>query len=99
MVARLFRDKKYIAITPYPFEQGTGVGAMRGGLFQLREGSLIRNMENHSSLRTVSEYESHYVNTAGYWMAFHESALELGQESFDDEKGNYALRNDVRGAI
>lgn len=34
-------------------------------------------MERHNSTRPVSEYESNYINSAGYWMAFHELAIEL----------------------
>lgn len=39
-----------------------------------------------SSLRAVCEHESMYVNASGYWAAFHESAIDLRQESIEGGK-------------
>ena len=56
-------------------------------------------MEKHQSLRAVAEYEANYINSAGYWMAFHEAALDLHQEMLEDKKDEEAKNYDVWVAL
>ena len=52
-------------------------------------------MENHSSLRAAEDYDTNYVKAAGYWMAFHEAALDLRQESIVEKDDDAALQCDM----
>jgi hypothetical protein len=59
-------------------------------------------MERHSSLRPLYEYEAHYMNSVGYWMAFHQNAVALRQEYLASEAPDAAakaLKYDVWGVI
>ena len=92
-IARRCRDEKDFGMTPYPYEQGLGVLAFSGGFFDHPDWALRRGMEKHSRLRPVVEYEANYINSAGYWMAFHESAISLRDEALgapdrDSEEAN-----------
>lgn len=94
-IARRCRDDKDFGLTRYPYEQGPSVGAFIGGFFEHREWTLRKGMEKHQSLRPVCEYESNYINAAGYWMAFHEAAIALRQESIADKEDDDAFHFDV----
>lgn len=94
-LARRCRDYKDFGLSRYPYEQGPAVGAFTGGLFEHREWPLRKGMENHQSLRPVCKYEANYINPAGYWMAFHEAAISLQQESIVEKKNEEALMFDV----
>eukprot|EP00737_Agarophyton_chilense_P003788 gb/GEZJ01004540.1/.p3 GENE.gb/GEZJ01004540.1/~~gb/GEZJ01004540.1/.p3 ORF type:complete len:143 (-),score=23.78 gb/GEZJ01004540.1/:3228-3656(-) len=52
-------------------------------------------MEKHTSMRPVSKYEANYSNAAGYWMAFHEAAIALREESLVDNKEEEAKKFDI----
>lgn len=62
-------------MTRYPYEAGTPVNAFVGGFFDQREWPLRKNMEKQESLRAIDSYEDKYIKIAGYWGAFHESAI------------------------
>lgn len=98
-IARRCRDDKDFGVTPYPYEQGPGVGAFSGGFFEHRDWPERRFMEKHASLRGVYEYEANYTNAAGYWMAFHEAAIDLRQEKFDAGELANAVVFDVWACI
>jgi hypothetical protein len=101
-IARRCRDDKDFGFSRYPYEQGPGVGPFNGGYFEHREWPIRRGMERHSSLRPLYEYEAHYMNAVGYWMAFHQSALALRQEYLVSETADAAakaLKYDVWGII
>jgi hypothetical protein len=83
-VARRCRDDKDFGFSRYPYEQGPGVGPFSGGYFEHREWPIRRGMERHSSLRPIYEHEAHYTNAAGYWMAFHQSAVALRAECLQE---------------
>jgi len=46
-------------------------------------------------MRPVALYEANYINAAGYWLAFHRSAIELRQEALRSEEDQKAKRCDV----
>jgi hypothetical protein len=79
-IARRCRDDKDFGFVRYPYEQAPGVNPFVGGYFEHREWAIRRGLERHPSLRQLFEYESHYINSAGYWMAFHQSAIALRGE-------------------
>jgi hypothetical protein len=79
-IARRCRDDREFGVSRYPYEQGPGVGPFSGGFFEHREWPVRRGMERHPSLRPICEYESNYVNAAGYWLSFNQSALALRDE-------------------
>lgn len=39
------------------------------------------DLEKQSSMRPIATYKSNYVNSAGYWLAFHEAAAEMRHEA------------------
>lgn len=73
---RVDRDRRY-GLSRYPYEAGAAIGVLTGGVFDHREWPLRKELERHSSLRSVSEYEAKYVNAAGYWNSFHTAAISL----------------------
>ena len=75
------------------------MAAFACGFFEHREWPLRTNMEKHQSLRAVAEYEANYINSAGYWMAFHEAALDLRQEMLEEKKDEEAKNYDVWAAL
>lgn len=87
MIARRTRDDKDFGLSRYPYEQGPSVGAFNGGFFAHREWPLRKAIEKHNSMRAVYEYEANYINTTGYWLAFHESAIALRGEALEDKNG------------
>ena len=98
-IARRCRDDKDFGVTPYPYEQCPGVAALTGGFFEHRDWPLRKHMERHNSLRAVYEYEANYINSAGYWMSFHEAALDLRSDSIEEKKDNEAKLFDLWAAI
>lgn len=50
-------------------------------------------------MRAVSEYEAKYINSTGYWLAFHESAIELRSEQVKADKMDLAVEYDVWAII
>lgn len=48
-------------------------------------------MDKNQSLRPVCEYEANYINSAGYWMAFHEAVIALRNEAIREKKDDEAL--------
>lgn len=71
------------------------MGAFTGGFFEHRDWPIRKGMESHKSMRAVYEYEANYVNAAGFWMAFHQSALNLRKEAFDENNIDKAETYDV----
>jgi hypothetical protein len=45
------------------------------------EWPIRRGMDRHASLRPIYEIEAHYVNSAGFWMAFSTAAMALREEA------------------
>jgi hypothetical protein len=80
-IARRCRDDRDFGVTRYPYELGPGVNPFAGGYFEHREWPIRRGMERHASLRTIYEFEAHYVNSAGFWMAFSTAAMALRGEA------------------
>ena len=97
--ARLTRDNREFLALPYPYEQGPAIRAFNGGFFEHKHWPLRLDIEKHPSLRAVAEYEANYINAAGYWMAFHESAIQLRQEALKAEDREKALKCDVWSQI
>lgn len=97
--ARRTRDNREFMVLPYPYEQGPGVGAFIGGFFEHRHWPLRQDIERHASLRPVAEYETNYINAVGYWMAFHESAIQLRQEQLEANEEDKATVFDVWAQI
>jgi len=95
MIARRTRDDKDFGLTRYPYEQGPSVSAFAGGFFEHREWTLRTGLERHSSMRAVAEHEANYINAAGYWMAFHESAIALCEEHLTKKEFDAALEFEV----
>jgi hypothetical protein len=81
-VARRCRNDKDPGVSRYPYELPPGVSPFAGGYFEHREWAIRWNMEGHSSLRPLFEYEDHYTNYAGYWMSFSSAATALREDSF-----------------
>ena len=75
------------------------MAAFACGFFEHREWPLRKNMEKHESPRAVAEYGTNYINSAGYWMAFHEAALDLRQEMLEEKKDEEAKNYDVWAAL
>lgn len=50
-------------------------------------------------MRAVSGYDFKYVNTAGYWFAFHEAAIDIRQEKIDESKIQDANRMDLLAVV
>lgn len=98
-VARRCRDDRELRLTRWPYEQGDSVSPFTGGFFQHREWPPRKQLERHSSLRAVYEYEATYINAAGYWMAFHQAATCLRQEAIEDKNEDKALLFDVWSMI
>ena len=94
-IARRCRDDKDFGLSRYPYEQGPTVSAFTGGFFVHREWPPRKYMEKHNSLRPVAEYECNYISAAGYWMAFHESAIALRQQALMEKQDQDALKFDV----
>ena len=99
VIVRRCRDYQYFGVTPYPYEQGHGVAAFADGFFEHREWPLCKNMEKHQSQRAVAEFETNYINSAGYCIAFHEAALDLRQEMLEEKKDEQAMKCDVWAAL
>jgi hypothetical protein len=101
-IARRCRDDKDFGLSRYPYEQGPGFGPFNGGYFEHWEWPIRRGMKRHSSLRPLYEYEAHYLNAVGYWMAFHQSVVAFRQEYLAIEAldaAAKALKYDVWGII
>jgi hypothetical protein len=77
MIARRCRDDREPGLSRYPYEAAPGVSPYLGGLFAHPEWTVRKGLEKHASLRALAEYEAHYINSAGYWMYFGETALSL----------------------
>lgn len=94
-VARRCRDDRELRLTRWPYEQGDSVSAFTGGFFEHREWPPRKQLEKHSSMRAVYEYEANYINSSGYWMSFHQAAICLRQEAIEDKDEEKAFRFDV----
>jgi hypothetical protein len=81
-IAGRFRDDRDFFVTRYLYELGPGVNTFAGGSFERREWPIRRGMERHASLRPIYEFEAHFVNSAGFWMAFSTAAIALRGEAF-----------------
>lgn len=46
-------------------------------------------------MRPVATYDANYVNSAGYWMAFHEAAGVMRHEVITADDADKAYRMDV----
>lgn len=82
-VARRYRDDRDLGLSRYPYEAAPGVSPYTGGFFSHPEWSVRKGLEKHAGLRAIAEYEAHYTNASGYWMAFAETALCLRGEELD----------------
>jgi hypothetical protein len=80
MIARRCRDDRELGLSRYPYEAAPSVSPFVGGFFSHPEWPVKKGLEKHASLRTLAEYEAHYVNAAGYWMFFGETARALRDE-------------------
>lgn len=98
-IARRSRDDREFGLTRYPYEAGVSVGAFVGGFFEHKDWPLRRGLEGHQSMRAVMLYETNYINAAGFWMAFHESAIALRQEALSGGNDEEAKRCDVWALI
>lgn len=98
-IARRSRDDREFGLTRYPYEAGPSVGAFVGGFFEHKDWPLRRGLEGHQSMRAVMEYESNYINSAGFWMAFHEAAIVLRQEALTAQEEEEAIKCDVWALI
>lgn len=92
------RDRRF-GLSRYPYEPGPSVAAFTGGLFDHREWPLRKGLERHQSMRAVSEYECKYINAAGFWSSFQETAISLRQESLAQKKLEDAEKFDVWAII
>lgn len=95
---RVERSRKF-GISRYPYEAGPAVHAFRGGFFDHKDWPLRRGLEKQGSMRSVAEYECKYVNAAGYWASFHESAIELRAERLSQDRNSEAEKLDVWSII
>lgn len=95
---RVERSRRF-GISRYPYEAGPAVNAFQGGFFDHKDWSLRRGLQKQGSMRAVMEYESKYVNAAGYWAAFNEAAIELRQERLNENKMDEAVKFDVWAII
>lgn len=82
-VARRCRDEKDFSFTCWPYAQVPGVGATVAGFFAHRPWPVRVEIEKHSNLRTIYEYNAMYINATGHWLAFVEAAIALRQEPVD----------------
>jgi len=96
---RQCRGEKGFGLTRYPYEQGPSVGAFTGGFFEHKIWTLRIGLERHASMRAVAKYEDNYINAAGYWMAFHETAIALSEEHLVKEAEDEALKFEVWGLV
>jgi hypothetical protein len=80
-IARRCRDDKDLGVSSYPYGLAPGVSPFSGGYFEHREWAVRRGIERHPSQIPLYEYESHYTNTAGYWMSFSSAAMALRGEA------------------
>lgn len=96
---RLDVDRRY-GLTRYPYEPGPAMMAFVGGYFDHREWPPRKQLlESQRSMRPVAEYEAKYVNAAGYWCSFHQSAIDLRDTAIDEKKKEEAERLDVWAII
>lgn len=86
--SRLFR------LIRHPYEPGIPVQALSGEFFDHRECALRMGMLTLSSLTAVTEYESNYINAAGYCSSFHQSAMQLRPESLRAKRVTKAVQFD-----
>ena len=80
-IARCARDDSELVLTRYQYEAGPFVGAFVGGFLEHKEWPLCRGLEGQQSMPAVMEYETNYINAAGFWMAFNEATISLRQEA------------------
>ena len=78
---RWCRDDRELRLTRWPYEQGDSVPACTGGFFEYRERPPRKQLERHTSMRAVYEYEADYINASRYRMAFHQAVIFLLQEA------------------
>ena len=101
-IARRYRDDRELGLTRYPYESVPGVSPYTGGFFTHPEWPIRKGLEKHRSLRPMAEYEAHYVNACGYWLAFAETAFGIRGEELG-KPGNVgaaeAERLDVWAAV
>ena len=100
-IARRYRDEREVGLSWYPYEQGPSFDAFGGGFFEREEWPFRKGLEKHASRRPISEYEANYINTAGYWMDFHQTAISLRQQALGtgDSSVSQAVKYDVWSII
>ena len=98
-IAHRARDDREFGLTRYPYEAGPAVGAFVGGFFEYKDWPLRRGLEGQQSMHAVMEYETNYINAAGFWMAFHEAAISLRQEALAASSDDQAQTCDVWALI
>jgi hypothetical protein len=86
-IARRVRDDRELGLLRYPYEAAAGVSPYAGGFFAHPEWSVRRGLTRHPGLRAIAEYEANYVNAAGYWLVFAETAIRLRDEELAREGG------------
>jgi hypothetical protein len=57
-IARRCRDDKDHGVSRYPYELPPGLNLFAGGFLEHREWAIRRDMERHSSLHSLYQYES-----------------------------------------
>lgn len=95
---RVDRNRKY-GLSRYPYEPGCAINALAGGFFDHKEWPIRKALEKHSSMRAVSEYEAKYINSTGYWLTFHDAAIELRTEEINAKDEAKAVEFDVWAII
>lgn len=91
-------DRQY-KISQFIFEPRPTVAAFVGEFFNHRDVPCLRNLGDHADFRAVQEYECKYINAGGYWCAFHQASIDLGQEALTKQKDAEAGRFDVWAII
>lgn len=76
-------------------KQDQQLALLLAGVFKHTAWPLRCDLEGHQSMRAVMEYETNYINAAGYWMGFHESNISLPEESLKGDDESNANKYDV----
>jgi hypothetical protein len=101
-ITRRCRDDRDSGVTRYLYELGPGVNPFTPGYFEHCDWLIRSGMERHASLRSIYEFEAHYVNLAGFCMAFSTAAMALRGEAIakpDTMGAEYAKKYEVWGMM
>jgi hypothetical protein len=74
-----------LGVSRYPYELAPGMSPFAGEYFEHREWAVRRGIERHPGLRPLFEYETHYKNSAGYWMSFSSATMDLRGDNLNIE--------------